>query len=729
MKQLLQAISTGESFVADVPAPSLRPGCVLVRVGASAVSVGTERAAIEFTEKSLLSKARARPDLVRQVLDKTRREGILTTWDTVRGRLDRPLALGYSAAGTVVARADDVGNFTVGDRVACAGGGYASHAEIICVPKNLAVPIPPESDVPFEQACFTTVVAIALHGIRLSEAKLGDTVGVIGLGMVGQLTLQLLKAMSCRVIGLDLNPDRAALGMRFGAAATSTSAEEFIQLCRNYSPVAGADAILIAADAANNEPVRVAGEACRDKGTVVAIGAVGTSLPRKIYYEKEIDFRISRSYGPGRYDAEYEDQGKDYPVGYVRWTERRNMQAALQFMAEGKLQLAPLITHRFPIAEAHRAYALITGKTQDSYMGVVIQYPENPEVNCTMPRRTITIRHSSVDETPRIPFEVKIGVLGAGNFSNAVLLPALKRTGQVQMVGICASGGVSAFHGAKKFGFAYCTTDEAEILENPRVNTVVIATRHHLHARQTVKALRSGKHIFVEKPLAICLNELAALEEAVETSPGCMLMVGFNRRFAPLAVKMKSFFAGIQEPLVLQYRCNAGYLPPTHWAQDHSQGGGRVVGEACHFIDFASWFIGESPVNIQTLGLPNQGRFCDDNVVIALSYPGGSVATVTYIANGDRAFGKERVEVHAGGRSAVLDDFRKLEFVHNGRHYRERTWLQQDKGHYAEISAFVKSLRAAAKSPIPFSEILTTTRACFAAVQSLSERKTISLNG
>ncbi|HEX8926890.1 MAG TPA: bi-domain-containing oxidoreductase, partial [Terriglobales bacterium] len=552
MKQVLQHARTGEVAVTEVPAPQLRPGCVLVRIAASLVSAGTERASAEFASKNLVQKAKARPDLVREVISKVRRDGLLAAVQAVRTRLDQPLTLGYSSAGTVAAVGEGVTDIRVGDRVACAGAGFAVHAEVACVPRLLLARIPEQSAITFEEAAFATVGAVALHGIRTADVKLGDSVAVIGLGLLGQLTVQLLKAAGCRVLGFDIVPDRAALASRLGADQTASSSAEFRDLCFEFSRGVGIDAVLIAAETASSAPVNLAGEVARDRAVVVAIGTVGLEIERKIYYGKELDFRISRSYGPGRYDTAFEQKGHDYPIGYVRWTETRNMEAFIDLLDKRKLDLHTLITHRFPIDTAQLAYDLITGKTQEPFLGVLITYPPAESLNPTMTLESAAAK-------PTLGQSVSIGLLGAGAFATSVLLPAMRQVPGIALVGVCAASGTQSRHAGQKFGFQLCTTDENEIITNPGVNTVVIATRHHLHAAQVLAALRAGKHVFCEKPLCLKEEQLAAIVRAYSAaSPKPLLMVGFNRRFAPLAVRMKSFLSEIVEPLAMHYRINAG---------------------------------------------------------------------------------------------------------------------------------------------------------------------------
>ena len=496
MKQVLQQARTGQIEVTDVPAPQLLPGCVLVRMAASLVSAGTERASCEFARKNLLQKAQARPDLVREVIGKVRRDGMLSAIVAVRSRLDQPNALGYSSSGTVIEVGDGVTDLHVGDRVACAGANHAVHAEFGCIPRLLAARIDPESAVSFEDAAFTTLGAVALHGVRTAEVKLGDVVAVIGLGLLGQLTVQILRAAGCRVLGMDLAPERADLALRLGADDVTISRDGLRDLCLHHSNGHGADAVLITAETPSNEPVDTAGEIARDRGVVVAVGTVGMDIQRRLYFEKELDFRVSRSYGPGRYDSAYEQKGREYPIGYVRWTETRNMEAFLQLLSQGKLDVKSLITHRFQIDRAEDAYDLITGRVGQPFLGVLITYPEQREAS-----REIQLVGKGSSLILARGKSMAIGILGAGNFSMSTLLPVIKRIRGADMLGVCAASGSHARHAAEKFGFQYCTTDERRILDDPNVNTILIATRHHLHGPQVVAALEAGKHIFCEKPL------------------------------------------------------------------------------------------------------------------------------------------------------------------------------------------------------------------------------------
>jgi predicted dehydrogenase len=745
MKQLLQSVRTGEVTVVDAPAPQVRRGHVLVQTTASLISAGTERMVMEFASKSLLDKARARPDLVRQVLDKAQREGFLTTLEAVRSRLDQPLSLGYSSAGEVLAVGDGVEHLRVGDRVACAGGGYAVHAEIVSVPQQLVARVPdsgspgapepggapaspptvqqtalgevPTRIVTAEGAAFTTLGAIALHGFRLAEAKLGEVVAVIGLGLLGQLTVQIVKAAGCRVVGMDIQPARAELARQLGVDAVATTPEDLLAAVQLLTGGHGADAVLLTADTPANGPVEVAGQVARDRGVVVAIGAVGMQIPRKVYYEKELDFRISRSYGPGRYDPEYEQKGRDYPFGYVRWTENRNMQGFLRLLADGHVQVQPLISHRFSIEDAPRAYDLITGKAREPFLGVLIVYPARPNLARRLDLRPAS-PSASAPASPGAVATVGVGMLGAGNFAITTLLPAMKQVRGVELVGVSTASGLSARHAGDKFGFRYCATDEAELLNDPAIQTLVVATRHDLHAQQAIAALHAGKDVFVEKPLAMNRDELVAVMRAQQQS-GCRLMVGFNRRFAPMVQELARFVARRRRPLVAVCRVNAGAIPAEHWTQDPTVGGGRIVGEACHFVDLLQFLVGAPPRQVYATAVQTERGPVSDEVVITLTFADGSVGTVVYAAGGDKSFSKERVEILGDGRVAALDDYRLLEMVHNGKRRRRHERLRPDKGHQGEWQAIVAAAVAGVATPIGPPDLAATHLATYAVLDSL----------
>jgi predicted dehydrogenase len=741
MNQVIQSFKTGELTVSNVPTPFLQSQGILVLNRASLVSAGTERMLVDFAEKNLLQKVRARPDLVRQTVDKARREGILTTLDAVQNRLDKPVPLGYSCAGNVIEVGAEVSEFKVGDAVACAGAGYANHAEVVSVPKNLAVRIPEGVD--FESAAFATVGAIALQGIRLSEVKLGEVVAVIGLGLLGQLAAQMLKAAGCIVVGLDIQSQRAELALQLGADAVATTPDELSGICQRFSVGNGADAVLIAADTKSDQPVELAGKVARDKGIVVAVGAVGMNIPRKVYFEKELDFRISRSYGPGRYDPEYEEKGHDYPYAYVRWTERRNMQAFVQMLSERKVRVESLITHRFPIRNASKAYELITGKTSEPFLGVVMTYAETADLRRKVVLRAVngTAAHGEENKLSTALKEVRLGVIGAGSFASAILLPAIKVADDVKLIGIVSSSGLSASSAADRFGFNYCTSDVEEVLKDPAINTVAILTRHNLHAQQVIASLKARKNVFVEKPLCINRAELQEIistykvvrESIIEESARCQsavrlpfLAVGFNRRFAPFLVEMKQRLNRVQEPLMLNYRVNAGFIAPDHWTQDPIQGG-RLVGEACHFIDALIYLAGSEPKKIVSRALPNSGFYSQDNLLITLEFANGSLGTLTYIANGNKGSGKEFLEVFGGGVSARLDDYRKLLIYDGKRSVKHVARLRQDKGHRAEWRNLTAYLTGKGPAPTTFEDVVLSTEATLAAQRSLRDGEPISL--
>ena len=722
MKQVLQSGRTGQVAVVEVPDAGVRPGCVLVQISASLVSAGTERAASEFARKSLLQKARTRPDLVRDVIEKIRRDGLFSAAQAVRSRLDQPLELGYSSAGTVAAVGRGITDLRVGDRVACAGAGYAVHAEVASVPRLLVARIPAEN-VSFEEAAFTTVGATALHGVRTADVKLGDAVAVIGLGLLGQLTAQLLQAAGCRVIGMDIDAGRVELAKRIGADRASVSVAEFEALCSALSDGCGVDAVLITAATSSSDPVNLAARVARERSVVTAVGTVGMDLERKLYYEKELDFRISRSYGPGRYDSAYEQKGLDYPIGYVRWTETRNMEAFLQLVAQSKVDVGSLITHRIPIERAHEAYEIISGRACVPSLGVVIHYAEEREET----HRLELIPKASAPAPGKDRRDkgeaVAIGLLGTGNFVLSTLLPAIRSVPGAELMSVCSPNGSHTRYAAKKFGFRVCTTDERQIFGDPDVNAVVIATRHQLHAPQVLASLRAGKHVFCEKPLCLTQKELDAITQeyaAARAKRRCVLMVGFNRRFAPMASRMKAFLQTIHEPLVMHYRVNAGSLPPDHWVNDLEQGGGRILSEVCHFVNFLSFLAGASPIEVQTHSPTQQKRQANDNVVISLKFSNGSQGTITYVVNGDRAYSKERLEVFGGGATVVLEDFRRLELRGRGRQQVFRSWLRQDKGHVAEWKAFARAIQTGGEAPIPFEEIAATMLTTFRVLDSRS---------
>lgn len=715
MKQLLQNTRNGKSTVEDVPMPTPRDGQALIKVEASLVSAGTERMVVEFAEKSLVGKARSRPDLVKQVLDKGRREGWVNTAQAAFNRLDQPMALGYSSAGTIIALGKNMQGFKVGQRVACSGANYAVHAEYNVVPKNLLTPLPKNVD--FESAAFTTLGAIAMHGFRLAEPQLGENVAVIGMGLLGLLAAQMAVAAGCNVLGIDVDPSRIKLASSLGLRCVLRS--DAVDSSVAFTASRGFDVILICADTKSNDPVDLAGVIARDRARVVATGAIGLTFPRKVYFEKELSFINSRSYGPGRYDPGYEEQGRDYPIGYVRWTEGRNFESVVDLMDSGKLKVQPLISHRFPIEQATMAYDVITGKMKEKFLGVLLTYPHSVE---TLERSKVvrfnvqTFKRSNV---------VTLGVLGAGSFATSALLPAIQKAGDIQLVGIASSGGLHAQHAGKKFGFQYATSNDEEILNDPNVNTVAILTRHDNHSELVIKALKAGKHVFVEKPLAINSGQLSAINKQLLKTDNYILTVGFNRRFAPLARSLSSFISHRAEPMHIHYRVNAGPIPLNHWTQDPNIGGGRIIGEGCHFVDLITFLVGATPVSVTAHALPDKGKYREDNVSMTFSFPDGSIGVVDYLANGDKSFPKERLEVFCGGRIAVLDDYVSLQTIKDGR--KKEVKGAQNKGWVDEWKFFAKAIREGGEPSIPYEQLIGVTKATFAAMESIKAQETIKI--
>jgi len=696
MKQILQSLKDGSTQLADVPAPQNSPGHLLIHTSTSLVSAGTERMLVDFGKANLINKARQQPDKVKMVLDKARTDGIATTLDAVRSKLDQPLALGYCNVGRVVETGKGVEGFSVGDRVASNG----KHAEIVAVPKNLCAKIP--DAVSDEAAAFTVLGAIGLQGIRLIKPTLGESVVVTGLGMIGLLTVQMLRAQGCRVLGIDFDPARLELARQFGAEVVNPGkGEDVLTAAAAFSRGNGVDAVLITASTKSNDPVSQAANMCRQRGRIVLVGVVGLELSRADFFEKELTFQVSCSYGPGRYDPAYEEGGQDYPIGYVRWTEQRNFEAVLDLMAAGALDVAPLISHRFALEKAKDAFALLT--SDEPSLGILLDYHTDQA-----PEQLTTRRVSLASPPP--PGKATVAFLGAGNYAGGVLIPAFKVAG-ANLHSVVSGGGVSAVHFGKKFGFTEARTDSEAVLENTSIDTIVIATRHNSHAKQVLAALRAGKHVFCEKPLCLTLDELAEIEAEASARPKQHLMVGFNRRFAPQVVKMKSLLDTIKEPKSFIMTVNAGDIPADHWTQDKEVGGGRIIGEACHFIDLLRHLAGAAITGYQITRLGNHPALAvsDDKVSITLTFADGSVGTIHYLANGHKGFPKERLEVFAAGRILQLDNFRSL----RGWGWQGFTKIKlrrQDKGQKACVAAFVQAVRDGGKTPIALDEIIEISR-------------------
>ncbi len=721
MKQVLQDINAGELSLKEVPPPALQPNAVRVRTAASVISAGTEKSMIDLGEKSILGKARARPDLVKKVLNKAQTDGWWKTVQTVWAKMDEPRPLGYSAAGIVEDVGEDVRSYSVGDRVAVAGAGYANHAEVNTVPKNLVAPVP--DGVAFEAAAYTTVASIALQGIRNANPQLGDRVAVIGLGLVGLLTVQLLKANGCRVLGGDLDPDQVERGFELGMDAGCVSSEESMEsIAERFSNGHGMDHTLITAATSSNEPIEQAGAITRRKGEVVAVGNVGMDVPRDVYYEKELSLHVSMSYGPGRYDPSYEEGGIDYPFEYVRWTEQRNMQAVLDLMAQGELDTDPLTTHTFDFEDALDAYDLIQGG-HESYVGVVLQY----DVEKGQPR----VIHTDHREAHTSRDQLRIGCIGAGNYASRFLIPHLQDDEDAQLTGLVTATGLSAEKKANKFGFQYCTTDANELFEDEDTDAIFIATRHSTHAEYTIKALNAGKHVFVEKPMVVEPEQLEAVQEAYEAANAqepTGFMVGLNRRFAPMVDGLKESVPP-DAPLQMIYRVNSGAIPTDSWLHRPEEGGGMLVGEMVHFIDLMQHVCEAQPERVfaESMRLSNSTLADSDNVSITVSFADGSVGTLCYNTVGNEAASKERLEVYGGGVAAMLDDFRRLETTVNGSTNTTTAW-NQDKGQSGEMESTVRAFRTEGTAPVSFDELITGMRTIFKARRSLTGRHDLEVD-
>ncbi len=735
MKQILQNLNTGVTEVAQLPSPRAGAGQLLIYTTRTLVSVGTERMLVEFGKANWLDKARQQPDKARMVLEKVRTDGLAATLEAVKNKLDQPLALGYCNVGVVAGLGSGVEGFAVGDRVVSNG----KHAEVVCVPKNLCARIP--EAVLDDHAAFAVLGAIGLQGIRLVNPTLGECVVVTGLGLIGLLTVQMLRAQGCRVLGIDFDPVRLALAREFGADVVDMSkGEDPIVAAVTFSRGRGVDAVIITASTKSSEPVSQAAKMCRKRGRIVLVGVTGLELSRADFYEKELSFQVSCSFGPGRYDPAYEEGGQDYPVGFVRWTEQRNFEALLDMVADRRLDVQLLISHRFPLARAEEAYALLTSDAPS--LGILLEYPaidEKPDE--VLRQRTVKLspHPPPLSREERGEKQAVVAFVGAGNYAGRVLIPAFKDAG-AGLHTIVSGGGVSAVHYGRKYGFAQASTDPAAMLADPAIHAVVVATRHDSHARYVIHALRAGKHVFCEKPLCLTLEELREIEKEFARTPTLprsagagaelmraagegapLLMVGFNRRFAPQVVRMKQLLAGLGEPKAFVMTVNAGAIPLNHWTQDPVVGGGRIVGEACHFIDLLRHLAGASidRHSEAALGRHPGMAVTSDKATITLEFADGSIGTIHYLANGNRSFPKERLEVFCGGRVLQLDNFRKLRGW-GWKGFSKMNLWRQDKGQAACVKAFVEALRNGGPVPIPLEEILEVSRVSIEAQQALS---------
>ncbi|MFT5548672.1 MAG: putative dehydrogenase/threonine dehydrogenase-like Zn-dependent dehydrogenase [Candidatus Azotimanducaceae bacterium] len=693
MKQVLQDLKSGDTILEEIPSPSVASGSMLIQTTHTLVSAGTERMLVDFGRGNLIQKARQQPDKVKQVLEKVQTDGLMPTIDAVKNKLDTPLPLGYCNVGRVLeSRANE---FAIGERVVSNG----KHAEIVCVPKNLCAAIPDAVD--DESAAFTVIGAIALQGIRLIKPTLGETVVVTGLGLIGLVAVQLLRAHGCRVLGIDFDPAKLALAKQFGAEVVNLAeGQDPLAVAEKYSRGRGVDAVLITASTKSNEPIHQAALMSRQRGRIVLVGVVGMEMSRADFYEKELSFQVSCSYGPGRYDVEYEDKGNDYPLGFVRWTEQRNFEAILDMMADGRIDMKPLISHRFSLADAGAAYDVVSNGNP---LGVMLAYEQASPASLT--RQTISLSKSSA--SPSAPV---IGFIGAGNYASSVLVPAFKAT-SARLKSIASAGGVSSVHVGKKHGIEEATTDTEALLVDAEVNALVISTRHNSHARWVRAGLENGKHIFVEKPLTLTRDELTDLVSYIETIEAPpIVMVGFNRRYAPHVQIIKKQLASKTQAKSLVMTINAGAIPADHWTQDRDVGGGRIIGEGCHFIDLLRYLVGSPILSVQATAMDSR---CSDTVMIQLTFQDGSIGSINYLANGSKAFPKERLEVFCGGAILQLDNFRALKSYGWAGVKSQRLW-RQDKGQKHCANAFVEAIQKGDTTAlIPMDELVEVANVCF----------------
>lgn len=704
MKQVLQNISNGQTSLVDVPCPQVKNNYLLISTSKTLVSAGTERMLIDFGKANFIDKARQQPDKVKMVLGKIKTDGLSATFDAVKSKLDQPLPLGYCNVGTVLHNGGT--GFDPGTRVVSNG----NHAEVVRVPKNLCAKVPDNVD--DQTAAFTVLGAIGLQGVRLINPTLGESVVVTGLGLIGLITVQLLRANGCRVLGLDFDSAKCELARKLGAQTVDLSkGEDPIKVAEAFSRGRGVDAVIITATSKSSEPLSQAATMCRQRGRIVLVGVIGKEISRADFFAKELTFQVSCSYGPGRYDGDYEDNGNDYPVGFVRWTEQRNFEAVLDLMATGAIDVNPLITHRFSINDALDAYQCLDDK---SSLGIVLDYPNNNETELT--GRTVKLS-SHVDYNAS---DAVCAFVGAGNYASRVLMPAFKAAG-ASLDTVVTSGGVSAVHHGDKQGFVKASTDFDQVVTDTSINTVVIATQHNLHAQQIIAALKNDKHVFVEKPLALIESEIDEIESAYyESVTKPKVMVGYNRRFAPHVVKMKQLLASVKSPKTFIMTMNAGDIPADHWTQDAAVGGGRIIGEACHYIDLMRHLAGSKIIgfNAMCLGDAPGVAIREDKASITLSFKDGSIGTIHYFANGGKAFPKERIEVFSNDAVLQLDNFRKLlGFGWNG--FSKMKLLSQDKGQKNCSKAFVESIQQGKASPISFDEIIEVARISCQVAESL----------
>jgi predicted dehydrogenase/threonine dehydrogenase-like Zn-dependent dehydrogenase len=714
MEQVTQQLKSGEIMVQELPWPIVGPGMVLVRNHYSLISAGTEGSTVKTARKSLIGKAKERPQQVKQVLESLRTKGPLQTYRAVMKRLDAYSPLGYSSAGEVIEVGPCVQDISVGDKVACAGAGYANHAEIVCVPRNLCVKLPQEADL--KNACYNTLGAIALQGIRQADLRLGETCAVIGLGLLGQLTSLMLRASGVRTLGIDIDRSAVETASRHCCdAAWVRETSGLTSLVEAQTGGLGVDAVIITAATSSPDPINLAGQLARKRGRVVVVGAVPTGFDREpFWYKKELELRMSCSYGPGRYDLDYEEQGIDYPPAYVRWTENRNMQAFQDLVHSGRMDLDYLTTQEFALEDASKAYDLILNRSEP-FLGIVLKY------DTAKPLHKERVPTGQGRGTGR----VSLAFIGAGSYAQGNLLPNIPRNDpEIVCKAVMTQSGTTSKRVAERFGFEYCTDAEEDIVKNPDINTVFIATRHDTHAQYVKQCVEAGKHVFVEKPLCLRPGDLDEIRQAWSHHTDRQLMVGFNRRFAPLAMELKKRVP--PGPMSILYRINAGAIPSDSWIQDMEVGGGRILGEVCHFVDFLTWMCGSLPTQVFASALPDPHGL-NDTVAMNLSFANGSIGTISYFANGSKELPKEYVEVFAAGLTGIIWDFKEMKIYGKGKPMRKRL-LNQDKGQSQMMRQVLQRIKTGGEPLIPPAEVFAVTQACFAALESIKTRQPVGIS-
>ncbi len=733
--------------LAEVPLPLCSSNNVLVKNIASLISIGTERSIIELGQKSLLGKAKVRPDLVKRFMDKAKKEGFVKTFKEALGRLDNPTPLGYSSAGIVVEVGDNVHKFSPGDRVACIGAGYATHAELIIVPENLCCEIPlrkrqrtvtQKSDknhsdyVTFEEASFGMLGIIAMHGIRCAKLTSGELVAVIGLGLLGLLSVQILKAYGYKIIGIDIDQKKVDIAKTLGVDCVFTSEEDFINCIERATDGYGADAVIITAATKSDAPVNTAVDVVKYRGRIVIVGVADIHPLRNEMWHKEVEIIASKGGGPGTLDPFYENKGIDYPFGYMRWTENRNLEEFLRLMAEGRINVKPMISHRFKIEQAETVYKDMLDNKGGPYIGVVFEYPETDNRSWVAGNRTIKIQKHIDHNLSPISSNISLGIIGAGLFGKALLLPALKGISGIRFHTISTSSSASTYHTGNKYCFENCTTNYKEVLDNPDINAVVILTPHRLHAKMVTEALEAGKHVLVEKPL--CINEeelkeiISTYQSLITNNRSPILMVGYNRRFSPHTIRSVEYLKNRQDPLVINYRVNAGFVPSEHWVHSEEEGGSRVIGEICHFVDMMQCLTGSNPIRVyaERISGNNRTSLNSDNVVITLKFEDGSVGSIIYSASGDKTFPKEQVEIFSEGHTIVIKNFRETDFYNSGKRKNFKT-SNLNVGHKEELQYFFDVVTGKSDLRLTIEEIFNSTLTVFKINEALEKGMPIEI--